>query len=235
MKKRSKAKMIMTIIIGIVCIILTTVMFAQFKTVEETDITGIEGVRETELRAMLSDWKIKYEEVQEKLAETNKKMEEYKEKISLNQESSELLEEELEQTNMLVGKTDVTGEGIIITLTDNNNYTFTSYDLIKLVNELRLAGAEAISINNKRVVNMTDIFNIDNNVLMNTEDRLISPYVVRAIGNQTYLASALELKSTGYIDSYKNSDATIELRKEKTVTILASTKNMDFKYAKEVE
>ena len=37
-------------------------MFAQFKTVEETDITGIEKAREAELQSMLASWKTKYEE-----------------------------------------------------------------------------------------------------------------------------------------------------------------------------
>ena len=61
----------MSLIIGVACAILMTVMFAQFKTIEETDITGIETAREEELRTMISSWKSKYEETSEKLEETN--------------------------------------------------------------------------------------------------------------------------------------------------------------------
>ena len=57
----------MSVIIGVLCVILVSVMFAQFKTVEETDITGIEKAREAELQSMLASWKTKYEEVEEKL------------------------------------------------------------------------------------------------------------------------------------------------------------------------
>lgn len=46
------------------------VMFMQFKTIEETDITAIENMRETELRAAISEWKGKYEETQALLEET---------------------------------------------------------------------------------------------------------------------------------------------------------------------
>ena len=55
----NKNKIIMSVIIGLLCVILVSVMFAQFKTVEETDITGIEKAREAELQSMLASWKTK--------------------------------------------------------------------------------------------------------------------------------------------------------------------------------
>ena len=61
-----KGKYIMIISIGLVALILTFVMFVQFKTVEQTDITAIETMRETELRTELADWKNKYEEIRRK-------------------------------------------------------------------------------------------------------------------------------------------------------------------------
>ena len=219
------------------CAILMTVMFAQFKTIEETDITGIETAREEELRTMISSWKSKYEETSEKLEETNQKINEYQEKVSSNQESSELLEQELLQTNKLVGKTEVTGEGIIITLSDNNETTILDTDLLKLINELRLAGAEAISINDVRVVGMTDIVEVNDTILVN-EERVVSPYVVKAIGNQTYLSSALSLKNSGFIDMYTSSGKTVKMTIEKNIKIPAyrSQNNlMQFRYAKEAE
>ena len=58
-----KGKLTMIISIGCTALILTMIMFTQFKTVEETDITAIETMRETELREKLSDLKLKYEEI----------------------------------------------------------------------------------------------------------------------------------------------------------------------------
>ena len=69
----------MSVIIGIICVILITVMFAQFKTVEETDITGIETAREAELQTMLSSWKTKYEETKAKNDETTSTLKTYQE------------------------------------------------------------------------------------------------------------------------------------------------------------
>lgn len=184
----NKNKIIMSVIIGLLCVILVSVMFAQFKTVEETDITGIEKAREAELQSMLASWKTKYEEVEEKLADTQNKIDEYKAKIDSNEQASELLDKELEQTNLLVGKTAVTGEGIIVTLEDNSEKSIVASDLRTLINELKLAGAEAISINGKRIVNMTEIVDVNGFILIN-EERVISPYVVKVIGDQTYIST----------------------------------------------
>lgn len=232
-----KDKIIMSIIIGIICIILITVMFAQFKTVEETDITGIETARETELQTMLSSWKTKYEEIEEKLADTKSKIDEYNEKVQSNEQASELLDEELEQSNLLVGKTNVQGEGIIITLKDNEEKSIEASDLRTLINELKLAGAEAISINDKRILNMTELVDVNGVILVN-EDRIVSPYIVKAIGDQTYLSSALSLKTSGFIDSYTKLGKTVEMTKEKNISIMAynsKKSQLQFKYAKEVE
>ena len=49
-KKISKEKIVMAITIGIASLALMLVMFMQFKVVEQTDITGIENMRESDLR-----------------------------------------------------------------------------------------------------------------------------------------------------------------------------------------
>ena len=72
-----KNKIIMTIIVGLMCLVLFTVMFMQFKTIEETDITAIENMRESELRTAISEWKTKYEETNTKLEETQKSIMNY--------------------------------------------------------------------------------------------------------------------------------------------------------------
>lgn len=229
-------KIIISITIGFVCVILVAVILVQFKTVEVTDIAGIETAREEELQTMLSSLKTRYEEIQEKLQDTNNKILEYTHTIETNNEASELLQKELEQTNLLVGKTNVVGEGVIVTLSDNENIGIEASDLRTLINELKLAGAEAISINDKRILNMTEIVDVGGRILIN-EERVISPFVVKAIGAQTYLSSALSLKTTGFIDTFKINGKTVEMTSENRINIDAYNSNkklMQFKYAKEV-
>lgn len=215
-KKIEKGKIVVTITIGIMCFILTYVMLIQFRTIEQTDITSIESMREDELRTQLASWKSKYEETQAQLEDTQSKIQEYQEKTANSQNAAEVLDQELTQSNILVGKTDVEGEGIEITLKDGE-YSVTATDLIRLVNELRLAEAEAISINDERVINLTDIVDVSSFVVVNGQ-RLSSPFVIKAIGNQKYLESGLTAKG-GFLDTIQDEGKEMVITPSKNITI----------------
>ena len=85
------------------------------------------------------------------------------------------MDEELKKSNLLLGTTNVVGEGVVVTLTDNQERQIQADDLVELINELRFAGAEAISINGVRILSMTDIVDIDSYILIKPSQRLISP------------------------------------------------------------
>jgi len=104
-----KGKLTMTITLGIMCFVLTMVIFIQFKTISQTDITQIETMREDELKAEIASIKTKYEEVLKEIEDTSLKIEEYKETINTDKEASDLLDKELEKSNDILGKNIVTG------------------------------------------------------------------------------------------------------------------------------
>ena len=197
-----KGKLTMTITIAIACFALAFVMTMQFKIVNQTDITAIENMRETELRTELANWRAKYEETEAKYKETKGKIEEYKKTKQSNEETGKLVDMELEQVNMTLGKTDVEGEGIEVILRENRNEEISKMnadDLLVIINALKLAGAEAISINEERIINMSDVVTINETFVKVNGQRILAPYVIKAIGNQTYLESAL-LGNGGYVD-----------------------------------
>jgi len=234
MNKKKKDQLALAIVLGVITIVLVSTIFMQFKTIEKTDITELENMRETELKTQIASWKAKYQELTEKLQENREKIQEYEEKQESSEEAEKLLEKELEQSNMLIGKTDVEGEGVVITLTDNNEQMIAPSDLLELINELNYAGAEAISINDIRILNMTDITYVtDGFALIGDNNRAVSPYVVKAIGNQTYLSSTLSLKNVGFVDKYMNMGYTIKLEKQKQVKIPKYNGEIKLKYVKE--
>lgn len=233
--KTDKATITMSISILFVSIILVAILFIQFKTIENVNETDIENMREAELREQISAWKTKYEEVNEKLEDTNSKINEYTTKIESNEESSELLDDELKKSQLLLGTTDVVGDGVVVTLTDTYDNKIEATDLVDLINELRYAGAEAISINGIRIINMSDIVDIDSYILVKPSQRIVSPYVVKAIGNQTYLTSTLCLKNSGFVDKYNNSGKSVTLEKQKNIKIPKYLGNIEIKYMKEVK
>lgn len=228
--KMNKSKIAVSITICIICFIIVYVMCIQFKTVSKINVAEIETMRENELRQALAEWKENYEEVSQELEINKNKIDEYQSKIESNEEAGELLEEELEKAKMLLGLTDVKGTGITITLSDNSEKNIISTVLLELINELNSAGAEAISINDQRIVAMTDIVDVGELILINKE-RTASPYTVKAIGDLTYLQSALSIKK-GYLDKYQNEGYTISITTNNEVVINKYNGEMTLDYVK---
>lgn len=210
-------------------LLLVCVMFMQFKVVNETDIAEIESMREDELQKALSEWKEKYEETALKLEDTKTKIAEYKEKSESDEETSKLVEKELEEANLILGKTDVAGSGIQVTLTDNNQREYAARDLISIINELRLSGAEAIAINGERIINLTDIVDISGGHILVNSNKISSPYIITAIGDENYLKSALSIKN-GYIDLKQKEGYTISVESKTNIKINKYSKEINLKY-----
>lgn len=231
-----KGKTTMTIVICLVCVILTAVIFLQFKTISKIDVTSLENMQEAELRNEITNWKTKYEDIAKRIEDTNLKIAEYKENINNNKAASDILANDLNQLTGIVGLRDVVGNGVIITLADNENKKIVADDLLNLINELKLSGAEAISINDERVVYDTYIVDIgDTFIRMNGNQGLVSPYIIKAIGNPTYLESGLSKKQFGYIDTKKAEGKTVTLERKDNITIKKYEGNLNFdeKYIKE--
>ena len=227
-----KGKIAVIISIGLTALILSMVMFTQFKTVEETDITAIETMRETELRAELASWKQKYEEIETKIDERNQKISEYKEELEDGANESTVLENEIKEAEGYLGYLDLKGEGIIVTLQDTEYVSIMYSDLLTLVNELNSAGAEAISINDERITSRSEITLINNTFIFVNAKRIAGPYVVKAIGDKKYLESALTIKG-GFIDLMENEEKNISYSVEDSVTVLSTEKRDTLKYARE--
>lgn len=230
--KMKKGKIEISVTIGLIAMGLIALIFIQFKTVEKTNISDIENLRATELREQLSGLKSKLQEVKLKMEDNIAKIEEYKGSMNSKQESVEVLQKELEQTNLFLGKVDCVGEGVVITLRDNSEFDITASDLLELINELNYAGAEAISINDQRITSRTDIVDVGGTIIVGGQ-RMADPYVVKAIGNQKYLTSTLSLKDTGFIDKYTNSGKSVNMETNDRIVVLKSQNEMKTRYVKE--
>lgn len=226
-----KGKVTMTITIGLMCLLLSTVIFVQFKTINQTDITSLENMREDELRTEISNFKQKLTETKAQLEETNSKIKEYEEAINTDKQASEVLAKELEQQNNILGKNAVTGNGVVITLTDTRAQKITPEDLRELLNGLKTAGAEAISINGQRIVYDSYIVDLGGTFISVNGERLVSPYTVKAIGNTTYLESELSKKQYGYIDTKLEEGKDVVLERQEKILIDAYTGNLNMEYA----
>lgn len=128
------------------------------------------------------------------------------------------------------GLTDVKGEGITITVSDSINAssdvyssTFVVHDttLMQLVNDLKLAGAEAISVNDERIVAMTEFLCVGPAVKINGT-KIFAPFVIKAIGNPSNLEAAVRESS---VFTNTNIRLNLNISQEKELNVGAYNKS----------
>ena len=231
-----KDKVIISLVFGIISIFLVSSMSIQFKTINQTDITSLETMQEEELRGEILELKEKSEEIQTKISENEKKINEYKQTLDNNQKATELLNEEIKEYEEKIGLTDITGSGVIITLTDSNMRSYNYSNLVDFINELKYAGATAISINDHRIVSTTEIVEISKKyILLNGDQRISSPYIIKAIGDKEKILEVFNLKEEGYIDLYKNEGYDIKIEGNDNITVHKYNKEINFEYIEKGE
>jgi len=203
-KVKNKYKVEM--ILGTVCLILTFAICTQLKTIESSNKVVGGTQTESKLRDEVWRWKEKCDNISKETEEVEEILEEYREKASQNNSASAKIEAELKLANNLLGLTELKGKGVIITLEDNktvgdvlnvSDYLVHAQDLVTLVNELKNANAEAISINGQRVINTTGI-TCDGTVVRINGKKVGGPYIIRAIGQPEWMETSLTMQG-GFI------------------------------------
>lgn len=221
MKLEKSFRIIMTVI----CFILTLAITLQIRTMTKKKSAVSSGSKNSELIDSLLEWQERYDKITKKLEKSSELLESEREEVSKQNQAKQEKADELKKYNLLLGLTDVSGEGITITAkdgtinkaTDNiSSYLVHDADLREIVNELANAGAEAISINDQRIVNTTSITCAGNIISINGE-KVSSPFVIKAIGNEESLYGALS-RPGGYIALMKE-DLPVEIKKSSNIQI----------------
>jgi uncharacterized protein YlxW (UPF0749 family) len=221
--------------LGIVCCILTLAISIQLKTIdnarENANIKVSLTLTSNELRDQVLKWKEKYDNEVKALEESEKKLEEARLKSTQNDENAILKEEEIKKDNIILGLTDVTGNGIILTLKDNNNvsratispidnielYLVHASDIVAVLNDLKNAGAEAISINGQRIVETTSVY-CAGNVLKVNEVKISSPIEIKAIGEPDLLYGSMNIPG-GYLELMRDTGIDVTIKKADNIQI----------------
>ena len=110
----------------------------------------------------------------------------------------------LKKIDKLIGNLSVSGSGVEITIDTSKTSDITAITLLQLINDLNSAGAEAISINDNRIVNMTDLMDINKEYILVDSNCVSSPYVIKAIGNISKLRTTMNLENSTISKLRKN-------------------------------
>jgi uncharacterized protein YlxW (UPF0749 family) len=146
---------------------------------------------------------------------------------------------ELDNAQLISGLTDVEGPGVVIIVDDGtrelndnedpNNLLVHDLDIRAMVDDLRNAGAEAISINGQRVIfNKSEIQCTGPTIKIN-DQTYAPPYIITAIGDRKYLESAINAPGS-YSESLRNWGVYVEVNTSISITIPAFNGEVNYMY-----
>ena len=228
--------------LGIMCLLLTLAISVQYRTIKDVSTLVGNSGKNSELKSEVLIWKEKYDEEYKKLENATETLDKERENASSKNTNSSQKERELKIANAIIGTIDVEGEGIVLTVADNknvsnesisimdniSNYLIHDSDLLTLVNELKNAGAEAISINNERITNQTAI-TCDGNVVLINGNKVSSPFIIRAIGSQEALLGAIK-RPGGFLEELEEFGLVSGLKKQSNIKISKFSGIIDYEY-----
>ena len=232
-------KITTSIVLGIMCFALTLGIFVQMKTVKNTNMAVSQNYEENELRAEVLKYKEKYDNKFKELEKAEKELEEQRRISTENNDELAKKEEEIKAGNKIIGLDEVTGPGKTITLSDSkldinsvldpNSLIVHDGDILSVINELKNAGAEAISINDQRMVPTTGII-CGGNIIDINKEKVGAPFEIKAIGLPEQLAGLN--RPGGYLNKLKEEYSIgVELKKSNSITIPKYTGVLTYKYA----
>ena len=235
-------KKIISIILGIMCLALTLGIVVQIRTIKSTNSTIGQNQEANDLRDEILRYKERYDNKFKELETAEKELEQEREKATQNDTELKEAQQKITEGNKITGMTEVTGPGVIITLSDGKGVATSTLnpsqlivhdlDVLSVVNELINAGAEAISINDQRWVLTTAISCRGNTIDINGE-RIGAPFTIKAIGLPEYLAG-LE-RVGGYLEYMKQDGVGVKLEKSNSITIQKYSGVINFEYLQNVE
>ena len=236
----NKAKI--SVLLGIMCMLLSIGIVVQIKTVNDSS-TGVgKTQKENELRDSVLRGKERCEALYEEQIKKEAELEKLRNEVSNQDGTATDFSNELQKNNLLLGYYEVSGEGIVITLKDANKTVVSidpnasvvhDGDLLEVVNALKEAGAEAISINGQRITGNTAITCVGNVIQINGE-KIGVPFEIKAIGLMERLYGGLTMPY-GYLDLMEGAGIQVKVEKSDRIVIPKYDGIYPFQYAENVE
>ena len=213
--------------IALVCMVLGFMLAVQFRTTQDS-------------KSSVSYQRV--EELSQRLLQTEKERDGLLSEVNRLKTTSgqEAQSQELADLKMGAGVVPAEGQGVTITIDDSktkskagenpNLYLIHDDDLLKVINELKAAGAEAISINEQRLIATSEIRCAGPTLSVNNI-RSAPPYEIKAIGDAKNLENALKMRG-GVVETLQVWGIQINVKPDVNVHVPAYKSTFHFQFMK---
>lgn len=202
----------LTLSLTVVSVILGFMVSLGYRQTELSSRLGVidtgSAAVDSQLTAKLANLRKLNQSAEQELAKVTEQVNKYEKQSTGSNTNLKQLQIRLQDERILAGTTPVHGPGITVTLMDggqtgvNVEQILThDWNVRSVVNELFTSGAEAVTINNYRVV-ATSAVNCQGPVVSVNHHQLGAPFEIQAIGDPTVLKSALDIRG-GILDALR--------------------------------
>jgi len=213
-----------------VALVLGVMVVQQFRITGYQSAHGTPADRAQELTVELkqlekerADLAAEVEDLERKLAQA---------RMGYSQ-AAEALRTEITKLRLLAGLEPVRGKGVEVVVVPRQGtgvFTVRDEDLLRIVNELRGAGAEALAINGQRLIATSEIRTSGAHITVNLIP-VAAPYRILAIGNPEYMKNTLEMRG-GVVETLREWGIDIAVFTREDLTIPGYQGKTSFEYAR---
>lgn len=225
--------------VALVAVVLGILLAIQFRTTSAPAVAPPLN-REHELAAEKKNLEKELSSMREEIVDLSNKLEQAG---SGQGDAGEVLEKELFKIRRFAGLVPLSGPGVEVLLqnpsrqanlsSDQNLKSVMDEDLLKIVNSLRTSGAEAIAINDQRILTTTEIRLAGSHINVNAAP-LSPPYQINAIGDPPAMISRLEIKD-GHVEFLRESGIKVSLQVKENVEIPAFKGSLNFTHVQNTD
>jgi uncharacterized protein YlxW (UPF0749 family) len=191
-------------LILLVCSLIGLSVTLQFKSVG-TDYSYISIKTMRDLQNAVQREIDELEQIKTLARSQKDKLHNYETALASDGSIHDVLIQEIELMKMHSGHYDLEGPGVMVLLSDSerelyegedpNNVIVHDTDVLTIINDLKIAGAEALSINGQRYLSTSEIQCAGATITIN-QYTYAQPFVIKAIGNPDMLNAAIKAPNT---------------------------------------
>ena len=220
------------ILFSIVFLVLGFILAFSYKTLgkseEAVNPVSDSFLQEEKYREELILQKERNKELSDEIGVKQEGIRSYEQTFSGKEKAHADLVEEAKDLRLLLGVIPAAGPGITITLKDAdydpveqnpNDYIVHESHIFKVINELRISGAQGISINGQRIT-ANSFIKCTGPVITIDGKTFPAPFIIEAIGDSDVLASSLYLKG-GVIDGLVRDNIVVTTEQMKEIKLAA--------------
>lgn len=228
--------------LALVSLLIGLLLAVQIRSTGNFSST-VPDLRTSEMRVLLMDAISQNQALQEDIDELREHLQQYEKALTKGEGALGLLTADLEKARILAGVVAVEGPGLVITMIDSLRvaaqgedpavFIVHDEDILKITNVLFAAGAEAISVNDQRLLAISEIHCAGPSISINNT-RIAAPFVITAIGNPEVMESSLRMRG-GIMETLNYFGIDVSIKRVPMISVPGYSRTIRFELARPVK